>query len=111
MKPKRDKKTGRFKAVTATTVTAKGYVRITAGPQRGQYLHRLIAAAKLGRPLTKDEDAHHVGGNKLDFSPEKLQVLGHREHGCVSALQHWYVKEHDIKMEAEWNEHFEQESA
>ncbi|MFZ3343360.1 MAG: hypothetical protein WA213_20955 [Terriglobales bacterium] len=70
MKPKRDKKTGRYKAVTATTITAKGYVRITAGPQRGMYLHRLLAAFKEGCPLRKDEDSHHSNKVKLDFSYE-----------------------------------------
>lgn len=92
MKPKRDRKTGRFKAVLGTTITKKGYVRITAGPQRHMYIHRLLAAFKLGRPLKKDEDVHHRNGNKLDFSFDNLQVLGHREHGCVSAKQHFYLK-------------------
>lgn len=108
-KPKRDKN-GRFKAVRGTTITKKGYIRITAGPQRGMYLHRLLAAFKLGRPLKKDEDAHHVNGKKLDFSFDNLKVMGHREHGCVSAKQHFYVQQHEIKVKSEWDEYFEQET-
>ena len=102
---KRDKR-GRFAVKSFCYIDDKGYPRIGAGPLRGQRLHRIIAAAKLGRPLTKDEDVHHVNGNKLDFTPENLKVLGHTEHGCVSAKQHHYVKEHDIHLEADWNEYF-----
>jgi hypothetical protein len=35
--------------------------------------------------------------------------MGHKEHGCVSAKQHHYLKEHDIKLENEWDEWFESE--
>jgi len=90
-------------------VDSKGYLTITAGPLRGVRVHRLIAAAKLGRPLEKDEDVHHRDGNKLNCAPNNLQVTGHREHGAVSAKQHWYLKEHDIKLKNEWDEFFESE--
>lgn len=110
MKPKRDRKTGRWKATCGTTITAKGYIRITAGPQRGMYLHRLLAAFKLGRPLTKDEDAHHVNGKKLDFGFDNIKVLGHREHGCVSAKQHFYLEQQDIHLKNEWDEFFDSEA-
>jgi hypothetical protein len=92
-----------------TKVDSKGYLTITAGPLRGVRVHRLVAAAKLGRPLTKDEDVHHEDGDKLNVSPENLKVLGHREHGAVSAKQHWYLKQHDIKLKNEWDEFFESE--
>lgn len=107
MKPKRDKKTGRFKARTATTITKKGYVRITAGPQRGMYLHRLLAAFKVGRPLKKDEDSHHRNAVKLDFGYDNIQVLGHQEHGCVSSKQRFYLKQMDIKKKSEWDEFYD----
>ncbi len=90
-------------------VDSKGYLTITAGPLRGVRVHRLIAAAKLGRPLTKDEDVHHDDGDKLNVSPENLIVKGHREHGAVSAKQHYYLKTHDIHLKNEWDEFFEQE--
>jgi hypothetical protein len=35
--------------------------------------------------------------------------LGHKEHGCVSAKQHHYVKTHDIHLKNEWDEFFEGE--
>ena len=107
---KRDKKTGRFKGKSQFCyIDDKGYPRISSGPLRGVRLHRLIASAKLGRPLRPDEDAHHDNGNKLDCSPDNIKVLGHKEHGCVSAKQHWYVKQNDIKMESEWEAFFKEE--
>ena len=109
MRPKRDRKTGRYKATRGTTITAKGYIRITAGPQRGMYLHRLLAAFKIGRPLTKDEDAHHVNGCKLDFGYDNIKVLGHREHGCVSAKQHFVLEKMDVHLKSEWDKYFESE--
>ena len=103
---KRDKK-GRFAATTFCYIDDKGYPRISSGPLRGKRLHRVIAEAKLGRPLRDDEDVHHIDGNKLNFAPGNLQVLGHREHGCVSAKQHHVLKELDIHLEREWNEYFD----
>lgn len=108
-KTKRDKKTGRYKATQGTTITAKGYIRITAGPQRNIYLHRLVAAFKMGRPLKKDEDVHHRNGNKLDFSFDNLHVMGHQEHGCVSVKQHFYLEQKDIHLKSEWDQWFDSE--
>ena len=101
---------GRFKAVAGAFIDSKGYLCISAGPQRMIRVHRLLGAFKKGRPLTKDEDVHHANGQKLDFAYDNIVVLGHREHGCVSAKQHHYLKEHDIRLKSEWEEWFEQES-
>jgi len=106
-KHRRDKR-GRFTTKSFCYIDDKGYPRIGAGPLRGQRLHRIIAAAKIGRPLKPDEDVHHRNGNKLDFHPDNIEVMGHREHGCVSAKQHWYVKQHDIKLKDEFDQYFEQ---
>jgi hypothetical protein len=84
-------------------VDGKGYPVIKAGPLRDVRIHRLIAEAMIGRPLRKDEDVHHKDGNKLNCHPSNLQVLGHNEHGSVSAKQHWYLKAHDIVLEQEFN--------
>lgn len=105
MHPKRDYKTGRFSPVCGAYIDDKGYPRISAGPLRGQRIHRIVASAKLGRSLLKDEDVHHLDGNKLNFHPDNLKVIGHKEHGCVSAKQHFYLKQHDIHLEQEWNEY------
>ena len=41
----------------------------------GVHTHRIVAAKKIGRCLLKGEVVHHIDGNKLNNSPENLQVL------------------------------------
>lgn len=101
-------KDGKFVAATFCYIDDKGYPRICAGPMRGQRLHRIVAAAKLGRTLTPDEDVHHRDGDKLNFDPANLQVLGHQQHGCVSAKQHHYLKGVDISLKHQWDSYFEE---
>ena len=93
-----------------TKVDSKGYLTITSGSLRGVRVHRLVAAAKIGRPLKKDEDVHHRDGNKLNVHPDYLEVLGHAQHGAVSAKQHWYAKQNDIDLKSDWDAFFESEA-
>lgn len=51
------------------------YLRISAGPLRGKYVHTLIAEAKLGRKLERNETVEHVDGNGLNPLPENLEVV------------------------------------
>ena len=57
-----------------TRVNHDGYLQVSAGPLRGQYVHRLVLEAKLGRPLADDEEAHHINANRLDCRPENLEA-------------------------------------
>lgn len=96
----------RFKS--GTTCKRK-YPRVTAGPLRDKYIHRIVAAALLGRDLTKDEEVHHKDGDRRNFDWKNLMVLGQRDHGWVSSKQAWYMREQDILKKVEWDEYMETE--
>lgn len=52
--------------------SARRYLRISAGPQRGRYVHDLILEAKIGRKLMKNETAEHADGNGLNVDPDNI---------------------------------------
>lgn len=60
-----------------TTHKGGGYVWAVA---ERTYLHRLVVARMLGRPLRSDEHAHHVNGDRLDNRPSNLEVKVKPEH-------------------------------
>ncbi len=43
-------------------------------------LHRHIASLKVGYWLSSDEHVHHIDENKLNNTPENLQILSNLEH-------------------------------
>lgn len=52
----------------------------------GRHLHRIVAEAKLGRPLKPGEVVHHRDENKRNASPENLEVLeSQKEHAALHA--------------------------
>ena len=85
-----------------------GYLVIKAGPLRDTRVHILVAEAKLGRKLTKDEDVHHRNLDKKDPRPENLLILGKADHGAVSNRQHWFLKNRDMKELALYQQWIEQ---
>lgn len=66
-------------------------------------VHRLVAAAMIGRELTKDEEAHHLDGDRRNPRWNNLLVLGQRDHSWVSSRQAWYMREKDRKEKLEWD--------
>lgn len=102
MLPKIRDSRGRF--TRGWHLTKKGYPRYHAGPYRNQYVHRVQMMLVLGRELKQDEDVHHKNGDKKDFSGKNLTVLGHQEHGFVSAKQHFYVSVVVEERERKWYE-------
>ena len=42
--------------------------------------HRLVMAISIGRPLLSSEVVHHRNGNKLDNSPDNLEITTHANH-------------------------------
>jgi hypothetical protein len=45
--------------------------------------HRVIMAHILGRPLTEEEQVHHIDGNPLNNDPANLQVTFSKPHMCL----------------------------
>lgn len=47
------------------------------------YLHRHVASIKIGRWLKSTEHVHHIDENKLNNTPDNLQILSGSEHSKV----------------------------
>jgi HNH endonuclease len=77
---------------------------MTAGPLRNQLVHRIVAAAMIGRDLKKDEEVHHRDTNRLNPHWSNLIVMGNKDHGWVSAKQAWFMRDRDAKEKAEWDQ-------
>jgi len=45
------------------------------------YYHRHVSSVKEGKWLTSEEQVHHIDENKVNNSPENLQIMTAKEHG------------------------------
>lgn len=55
------------------------YLQVEANGQM-LYVHRLVAAAILGRALLDGEHVHHKDRNKHNNAPENLEILSNADH-------------------------------
>lgn len=97
-----------YKFAGGTCIDRKGYLVVKAGPHRDVRVATLVLEAKLGRKLRKDEDAHHINGDKLDTGDcgSNLEALGHAAHGAVSNKQRMFLKLREEKERQAWEEEF-----
>lgn len=93
-----------------TSLHHKGYLVIKSGPQRDQYVHRLVAAAFLGRELRKDEQVHHKDEDKRNCHFSNLLILGTRDHTFVTAKQAYFMKMRDEAEKREWDKFMAQQA-
>ena len=56
------------------------YLRIRSGPLKDEYVHILVAEAKIGRKLLPDETVDHLDGDGLNCAPENLEVVSLEEN-------------------------------
>lgn len=68
-------------------LNGQGYIRISAGPWRGEYLHRVIASLLWrqthGVPLPSNLQVHHIDGIRTHCCPENLLILDRHLHEAL----------------------------
>lgn len=65
------------------------YVVKVAQSGKWPYEHRIVAAQKIGRPLTSNEQVHHINENTLDNRPENLKIVTASTHRAEHPLLRW----------------------
>lgn len=86
------------------------YMRVKMGGKL--YLcHRVVASAKIGRPLLEGEFVNHINGNTIDNSMDNLEVVSHKEnvmHAVANNLycsgEAWYKARGIVKCSVNFND-------
>ena len=58
----------------------------------GDFEHRLVAKAIVGRELLPDEVVHHIDGNPKNNNPSNLKVMTRSEHMSYHMREYWKNK-------------------
>lgn len=73
------------------TLSAGGYLCFTSSPANGAHagkpVHTVIAEWKYKRSVEKGEHVHHVDGNKLNNSPDNLEIMLASDHARYHAIK------------------------
>ena len=67
-------------------------------------MHRMVAAALIGRDLDKSEEVHHLDADRKNCHFLNLMVLGQKDHSWVSSRQAWFMREKDKREKRDWDE-------
>lgn len=76
------------------------YLRVSAGPQRGAYVHDLIVEAKRGRKLEGDETVEHQDGNGLNVDPDNLIVVSKSLNTTLRYQRERKARDEEAKSDA-----------
>jgi len=72
-----------------TYIDNNGYLRFNSS---GKLVHRWVAEKNIGRRLRPDEVVHHKDGNKLNNSPNNLQVFSSQDEHHSLHIKHKILK-------------------
>lgn len=72
---------GKQAAVGAENVSANGYTYVKTASTGWRLKHHLVAEAKIGRPITKEDRVSFADNDRTNFDPENILVAPKQKRG------------------------------